>query len=104
MDKIILSVLFILCTLNQYGQTLTLTFTGRDADTQNNVELSSVQVENLTAGCDTIVFGPSPTLVLNMISGIHENNLTPSYQVMPNMPNLFIGSTMVSICIPTDSS
>ncbi len=81
------------------NQTINLAFNGRDSATQNPVTLDSVEVRNITAECDTTVYGPSPSLRLVIPSGIGDQ-LYPGSEpvtVLPPVPNPFTGRTTVTI-------
>lgn len=99
MKHIILFVVFLLCVFIGYGQTISLTFTAKDDNTLNIIGLNSVWVENISLGCDTMVFGASPTLVLLFAVGINDHipKENESLRVMPNVPNPFIRSTHLSV-------
>ena len=79
------------------AQTITLSFQGKDAQTQNSVSLTSVYIKNLTAGCDTTIYGATPSI--GLIAGISENTFEGSeiFKIMPTFPNPFHGSTNVFI-------
>ncbi|MCU0370004.1 MAG: hypothetical protein MUC31_01195, partial [Bacteroidales bacterium] len=93
MKTIFLAILFSFGILSSFAQEIALTFTARDAGTQNNIVLSSVLVENLTIGCDTIVPGPDPLLVVPVIFGLHENDPggMHTFRIVSNTPNPFSG-------------
>ncbi len=80
--------------------TLTLTFTG-----DNNgqpVNLESVWVKNLTQNCDTTLYPPDFTLVIDTIlTGIsNPANSGSNFTVSQNYPNPFIDQTSISIYLP----
>ena len=84
-------------------ESITLTFHAKDSLTQNSLSLDSVNVLNLTAGCDTTLFDSVSVLTLEATwpVGAEEpaSPLSESFIVMQNMPNPFQGSTFVRICL-----
>jgi uncharacterized protein (TIGR02145 family) len=101
MKKFFLSAIFILSSLSQYGQSITLIFTAKDSETQEYIVLDSVLVENLTLWVDTVVYGPVPVLVLPFTVGMEENIPEgTSFQLLPGGPNPFHGKTMVNVYLP----
>ena len=101
MKKIYLLLSFFLSLLSVFSQTgsITLTFIGEDADTHNNLPLESVYIQNTTFGCDTTIYGATPSLVLNIPLGIPELSLsrTEQFVIIPPVPNPFNGTTRVDI-------
>jgi len=47
-------------------KTVTLVFNGVDSITQIPLDLENVFIQNSTAGCDTNIFGPTPSIVLTV--------------------------------------
>lgn len=101
MKRLLVSSLFFLFAIAQYGQTITLTFLGQDATTHNNLPLDGVYILNTTLGCDTVIYGEIPSIVLNYSLGIDDPILSGSKQlnVLPPVPNPFAGSTLVQIAL-----
>ncbi|MCX6266886.1 MAG: hypothetical protein NTW16_05940 [Bacteroidetes bacterium] len=101
MKKFILLIQFCFVTLIGFSQTntITLSFSGKDAQSQNVVVLQSVLIRNVTLGCDTMLLGASPSVVITNSLGIPENSLSgsESFAVMQNTPNPFFGSTTVNV-------
>ena len=98
----ILMMMAILLSVKLFAQpgTLTLTFSG-----DNNgqlVTLESVWVKNLTQNCDTTLYPPDFTLVIDTIlTGIaNPLNSRSDFTVVQNYPNPFIDQTTVSIYLP----
>jgi hypothetical protein len=81
------------------AQNITLTFVGKDAQTQNYLSLDSVYVKNMTLGCDTTLYGEIPSITLITNLGIDENigKETESFTLMQNIPNPFNGITNVDV-------
>jgi len=102
MKKINIVIIFMFGVFSVYSQTqITLTFSGKDSISQNPLSLDSVYVKNLWLGCDTMLYGPSPELVLmaNWFVGIHETSIDThdAFVIKQVGPNPFQGSTAVSI-------
>ncbi len=95
---IFLSFLFAANTYAQKGD-LVLSFSAKDATTNNPIPLESVCIKNLTKDCDTTIFGEAPFLYIFWPSGIYESTLSDNatFELEPNFPNPFSGTTMVKI-------
>lgn len=93
-------------SVNLFSQpgTITLTF-GGDNNGQA-VTLENVVVKNLTQNCDTTLYAPDFTLVMDTILTSITNPSHPdrNFYVMPNYPNPFTGQTTISIYLPEDKS
>jgi len=101
MKKFYLLISFLLSLLSVFSQTgsVTLTFIGEDADTHNNLPLESVFIQNTTLGCDTTIYGATPSIVLQVPSGIREltYSRTDPFIILPPFPNPFNGTTHFDI-------
>jgi len=101
MKKCIFVCICFLMILHGFSQTgsFTLTFVGVDALTQNNIPLESVYIQNTTLGCDTIIYGSSPSFQLKNSLGIpgHGAAGSPSFTVTPPSPNPFNGTTTAAV-------
>jgi hypothetical protein len=96
-------LLFILTVFEGFGQqAITLSFVAEDAPTHHYLALDSVYVNNLTVGCDTTIYGGSPTLTFLLSLGINEPPLPvhTNFTLVSIIPNPFYGITMVSIYVP----
>jgi len=85
-----------------FSQTqITLIFVGRDAVTQNLIPIDSVNINNLSEGCDTLLSGPIPvfSFVALWPVGIGEinDNRAEAFILKQNYPNPFQGSTVVNL-------
>lgn len=89
--------------LSQPG-TITLTF-GGDNNGQA-VYLENVVVKNLTQNCDTTLYAPDFSLVMDtmMTSIPNPANKGCNFSVLPNYPNPFTGQTTISIFLPEEES
>ncbi len=72
MKKIISVILLLVYFLVAFPQTVTLTFTGRDA-VNNYVQLDSVSVVNMTRGWQEILYWPDTVLKMQAGVGIDDN-------------------------------
>ncbi len=94
--SILLILIFgiVLCSFSQ--NTIELTFTAENSG--QYLPLDSILIENLTQGGDTILFTPDTLLVIDVVTGIGDNNLKDknSFFTLNNYPNPFIDKTTVS--------
>jgi len=101
MKNFYLLVIFFLSLFSVFSQTgsVTLTFIGEYADSHNNLPLESVYIQNTTLGCDTTIYGATPSIVLQVPTGIREltYSTTDPFMILPPIPNPFIGTTHVDI-------
>ena len=101
MKKILLSMMCaILLPLGMMAQTVTLTFTGKDAN-NNRVQLDRVTITNLTKGWQETLYWPDTTLTMQNGTGIHDvdTGRAPSLQLSQNNPNPFNGTTDVLLTV-----
>ena len=98
--SIIIIALFVLC--GAFSQTVTLKFTGRDAN-NNWVQLDSVTASNLTRGWTETLYWPDTVLTMQVTTGIDdtpvETMCTSSLQLFQNTPNPFNGVTDVTLYV-----
>ena len=81
------------------AQTVTLTFTGRDANNQT-VALDSVVINNLTKGWQETLTTPDDTvLTLQNGTGIDETIANGGFGLSQNNPNPFNGTTAVNLTV-----
>lgn len=77
-----------------HSQTIQLTFTGKDTLSQNHVPLDSIFIRNINNGSDTLLRGNDTTLLLDVISGLHEmNKANRDFELIQNFPNPFTTQT-----------
>ena len=87
---------FLLGTLQ--AQTVTLTFTGKDAN-NNWVQLNRVAITNLTKGWQETIYWPDTTLTMQNGTGIDESVANGGFGLSQNNPNPFSGTTDVNLTV-----
>ena len=99
MKKICL-ILTILLPLCAGAQSVSLSFSGRDAY-NNWVQLDHVVVTNQTKGWEETIYWPDTTMVMQNGTGIYdvETMCTSSLQLSQNTPNPFNGTTNVLLAL-----
>ena len=81
--------------LGAWAQTITLTFTGRDA-ANHHAPLSKVIVTNITQNWQETLYGPDT--VLHLTNGVGVDDFeTKRFQLSQNTPNPFTGTTDVQL-------
>ena len=93
-----ISMVFLFAVVS--AQTVTLTFTGRDASNQH-VPLNRVVVSNLTRGWQETLFWPDTVLVMTDHTGIEDIGMfqETSLRLSQNNPNPFNGTTYVNLSV-----
>ena len=81
------------------AQNLTLSFTGRVANTGAYVQLSRVEITNQTRGWTDVMIYPDTVATLTDGTGINDNPSTV-FGLSQNTPNPFSGTTYVSLSLP----
>ena len=98
MRKLFLLLLLLLCMAG-WAQNLTLSFTGRHANTGAYLQLSRVEITNQTRGWTEELIYPDTISVLVVGTGIGDN--TPvEFGLSQNTPNPFSGTTYVNLTLP----
>ena len=87
---------FLLGTLQ--AQTVTLTFTGKDANNQY-VQLNRVAITNLTKGWQETIYWPDTTLTMQNGTGIDESIANGGFALSQNNPNPFTVTTDVNLTV-----
>lgn len=87
---------FLLGTLQ--AQTVTLTFTGKDAN-NNWVQLNRVSITNLTKGWQETIYWPDTTLTMQNGTGIDESVANGGFALSQNNPNPFTVTTDVNLTV-----
>ena len=86
-----------LCT-GMWAQTVTLTFTGRDA-ANNWVQLDRVSITNLTKGWQEIIYWPDTILTMQNSTEIIDYANNGGFALSQNNPNPFNGTTDVLLMV-----
>ena len=81
------------------AQNLTLSFTGRHANTGAYVQLSRVEITNQTRGWTDVLTYPDTVATLTDGTGINDN-LGAEFGLSQNTPNPFSGTTYVNLTLP----
>ncbi len=99
MKKILFSLMCaILLPIGMVAQTVTLTFTGKDANNLR-VQLDRVTVTNLTKGWQETIYWPDTTLTMQNGTGIDEYTNYDGFVLSQNNPNPFDGTTNVLLTV-----
>jgi hypothetical protein len=114
MKKIFLSLIFIVCFLSPYGQSISLTFTAVDSTAY--VQLDSVIIMNRTQGSETTIYWPDTTVSIEITPGdlllyVGYPTLYPvgigqidqdkgTFQLLQNYPNPVSDQSLISLYIP----
>ena len=85
------------------AQSVSLSFTGRNANTGTYVQLSRVEITNQTRGWTDVLFYPDSVATLTDGTGIDDNAET-IFGLSQNTPNPFSGTTYVSLSLPEDGA
>ena len=88
---------FLLGTLQ--AQNVTLTFTGRDATTNAYVQLSRIEITDLTQGWTETLTFPDTVAILTVGTGIDESVANGGFGLSQNNPNPFTGTTDVNLTV-----
>ncbi|MBP5400383.1 MAG: hypothetical protein J6Y35_01995 [Bacteroidales bacterium] len=80
------------------AQTVTLTFTGKDANNQY-VQLNRIAITNLTKGWQETIYWPDTTLTMQNTTGIGESVANGGFGLSQNNPNPFSGTTDVNLTV-----
>ena len=98
MKKILsFSFILVLC-VGVFAQSVTLTFTGRDANEQW-IQLNRVVITNLTKGWQETIYWPDTILTMQNGTGIDDYANNGGFGLMQNNPNPFNGTTDVLLAV-----
>jgi uncharacterized protein (TIGR02145 family) len=66
------------------------------------IALDSILIQNLTKGCDTMLYAPDNYIVLDITTGVNDNKLHPirDFELVQNAPNPFTNQTAISNFLP----
>ena len=95
MKKLFILYTMVLSCVMGFAQTVTLTFTGRDAD-NHFIPFNRVLVANVTQGWQETLYYPDTILVMGG-TGIEENAITKSFALAQNNPNPFEVTTKATL-------
>ncbi len=98
MRKILCFIAIALVGVVAFAQTITLTFTGRDA-ADHYVQLNRVSITNLTKGWQETIYWPDTTLTMQNGPGIDESVANGGFVLSQNNPNPFSGTTDVNLTV-----
>ena len=101
MKKTICILALVLMGVTTFAQTVTLTFTGRNA-ANHYMQLDRVVITNQTKGWQETIYWPDTTLIMQNVTGIDnasETRYTTSLQFTQNNPNPFTGTTDVNLTV-----
>ena len=96
-------VCLLVCCAAAFAQSVTLTFTAKDA-ANNYVQLNRVVITNLTKSWQETIYWPDMTLTMQNGTGIADVETChgASLQLSQNNPNPFTGTTEVSLTVAED--
>ena len=106
MKRFFTFLLLLLICFFTVAQTVTLTFTGRDAN-NTYVQLNRVSITNHTRGWQKTIFWPDTTLTIKNITANCDDAVmhnSSSIQLSQNHPNPFNGTTDVMLTIADEGA
>ena len=98
MKKILCFISVALMGVVAFAQTVTLTFTGRDA-VDHYVQLNRMSITNLTKSWQETIYWPDTTLTMQNGTGIDESVANGGFALSQNNPNPFTGTTDVNLTV-----
>lgn len=101
MRKVLLSIVVFLVIGTLGAQTVTLTFTGRDA-ANHYVQLNKVVISNLTKSWQETIWWPDTVLQMLNGTGIDDHITNGGFALSQNNPNPFSGTTDVTLTVVED--
>jgi len=105
MKKLLLFWVIVLMSITAFAQSVTLTFTAKDAANQH-VQLYRVSITNLTKGWQETIYWPDTTLIMQNGTGIADIEMQgrASLQLSQNNPNPFTGTTEVNLMVTNEGT
>lgn len=105
MKRLLSFLVVILISTVAFAQSVTLTFTAKDAANQH-VQLHRVSITNLTKGWQETIYWPDTTLTMQNGTGIADVETLGrvSLQMSQNNPNPFTGTTEVNLMVTNEGS
>ncbi len=98
MKKAICILALSLMGVATFAQTVTLTFTGRNA-ANHYMQLDRVVITNQTKGWQETIYWPDTTLIMQNVTGIDESVANGGFGLSQNNPNPFTGTTDVNLTV-----
>ena len=98
MKKAICILALSLMGVATFAQTVTLTFTGRNA-ANHYMQLDRVVITNQTKGWSETIYWPDTTLIMQNVTGIDESVANGGFVLSQNNPNPFTGTTDVNLMV-----
>ena len=98
MKKAICILALSLMGVATFAQTVTLTFTGRNA-ANHYMQLDRVVITNQTKGWQETIYWPDTTLIMQNVTGIDESVANGGFVLSQNNPNPFTGTTDVNLMV-----
>lgn len=98
MKKFYLFSILITLGISALAQTVTLTFTGKDAN-NNWVQLNRVVITNQTRNWSETIVWPDTTLTMQNVTGIENRTINGGLTLSQNNPNPFNGTTDVMLSV-----
>ena len=98
MKKILCFIAVALMGVVAFAQTVTLTFTGRDA-VDHYVQLNRMSITNLTKSWQETIYWPDTTLTMQNGTGIDESVANGGFVLSQNNPNPFSVTTDVNLTV-----
>jgi uncharacterized protein (TIGR02145 family) len=99
---IFFGIILLVISVKSYSQpgTISLSFSG-DNNGQS-VALESVWIKNITQNCDTTIYPPELTLLIDTImTGFHKNSgFVKGFKLSQNYPNPFCDQTSIGLILP----
>ena len=106
MKRLLSFLVVILISTIAFAQSVTLTFTAKDAANQH-VQLHRVSITNLTKGWQETIYWPDTTLTMQNGTGISDivgaNDYSP-LRLSQNNPNPFTGTTEVNLMVTNEGT
>lgn len=99
MKKFIFISLLLVGFTNLFAQQVELTFTGRNPENNAFVQLSRVEIKNITRGWTEILIYPDTVAVLTNHTGVNEYILDNKFHLSQNNPNPCSGATDVNLMV-----
>jgi len=97
MKRLILIIVFAICTVSAFSQEITLSFTGKTIRGRH-VDMDSIAIRNLTQGWSVMLVSPDTACSFGLTS-VNMLNANAG-GLSQNVPNPFYGTTEVNLALP----